>query len=617
MPKAQKNILIRIILSAILYAAALLIPAEGIWRFTAFLPAYLIIGYDVLWSAARNVVRGSVFDENFLMALATVGALAIKEYPEAVAVMLFYQIGELFQDIAVGKSRKSITDLMDIRPETAVVIRNGVENTVSPEDVKIGETVIIKPGEKIPLDGSIISGFTTVNTAALTGESLPVDKAAGDSVISGTVNLSGVIRVEVNSSYEDSTVAKILELVENSASKKSKAERFITKFSRYYTPCVVIAALLLAFLPPLILKQNFAEWLNRALIFLVVSCPCALVISVPLSFFGGIGGASRRGILIKGANYIEALSKADIVVFDKTGTLTEGSFKVSTIKPVSITKEQLLDIAAATESYSNHPIAASIIKAYGDNIDKSRIGAVTELPGQGIKAVIDGITILAGNVKLMKQLNINYHEPSEIGTAVHIASDNEYIGYIIISDTIKSDAVKTVEELKKLGIIKTVMLTGDAKKVGEAAGKQLGIEEVYTELLPDQKVFEVEKLIYSKKKSETLVFVGDGVNDAPVLARADVGIAMGALGSQAAVEAADIVLTDDKPLKIAEAVRLSRKTMNIVRQNITFALTVKAVILVLGAAGYANMWLAVFADVGVMVLAIINSMRTLGTMKQN
>jgi Cd2+/Zn2+-exporting ATPase len=612
MQKAQRTILIRILLSALLYAAALLIPAEGIIRFAAFLPVYILIGYDVLWSAARNIVRGSVFDENFLMALATVGALVIKEYPEAVAVMLFYQIGELFQDIAVGKSRRSIKDLMDISPESAVVIRNGEEFKVAPEEVKIGETVLVKPGEKIPLDGVILSGSTSVNTAALTGEALPADKAAGDRVISGTVNLSGVIKVEVKSSYENSTVAKILELVENSASKKSKTERFITRFSRYYTPCVVIAALLLAFLPPLILKQNYAEWLGRALIFLVVSCPCALVISVPLSFFGGIGGASRRGILIKGANYIEALSKTDVVVFDKTGTLTEGSFKVRAVRPEKITEEQLLDLAAAAESYSIHPIAVSIAKAYGGNINKNRLGSVTELPGLGVRAVIDGKIVFAGNERLMQQYNIKFKEPSETGTAVHIAADNEYYGYLVIADTIKSDAVKAVEELKKLGIFKTVMLTGDVKRVGEEAGKRLGINEVYTELLPDQKVAELEKLLGNKNKGKNLMFVGDGVNDAPVLARADIGVAMGALGSQAAVEAADVVLTDDKPIKIAEAITLSRKSMKIVRQNIAFALTVKAVILVLGAAGYADMWLAVFADVGVMVLAIINSMRTLG-----
>lgn len=612
MQKAQRTILIRILLSALLYAAALLIPAEGIIRFAAFLPVYILIGYDVLWSAARNIVRGSVFDENFLMALATVGALVIKEYPEAVAVMLFYQIGELFQDIAVGKSRRSIKDLMDISPESAVVIRNGEEFKVAPEEVKIGETVLVKPGEKIPLDGVILSGSTSVNTAALTGEALPADKAAGDRVISGTVNLSGVIKVEVKSSYENSTVAKILELVENSASKKSKTERFITRFSRYYTPCVVIAALLLAFLPPLILKQNYAEWLGRALIFLVVSCPCALVISVPLSFFGGIGGASRRGILIKGANYIEALSKTDVVVFDKTGTLTEGSFKVRAVRPEKITEEQLLDLAAAAESYSIHPIAVSIAKAYGGNINKNRLGSVTELPGLGVRAVIDGKIVFAGNERLMQQYNIKFKEPSETGTAVHIAADNEYYGYLVIADTIKSDAVKAVEELKKLGISKTVMLTGDVKRVGEEAGKRLGINEVYTELLPDQKVAELEKLLGNKNKGKNLMFVGDGVNDAPVLARADIGVAMGALGSQAAVEAADVVLTDDKPIKIAEAITLSRKSMKIVRQNIAFALTVKAVILVLGAAGYADMWLAVFADVGVMVLAIINSMRTLG-----
>jgi Cd2+/Zn2+-exporting ATPase len=611
MTNAQKNVVYRLIAALVLYISALLIPLQGVWSLIAYLPSYLVIGYDVLWSAGRNIARGRVFDENFLMALATVGALAIKEYPEAVAVMLFYQIGELFQDIAVGKSRKSIAALMDIRPESAVVIRDGAEIRVWPEEVEIGEAIIIRPGEKIPLDGVILSGSTTINTSALTGESLPADKEVGDSVISGTLNLSGVIRVEVKSSYENSTVAKILELVENSAVKKAQSERFITRFSRYYTPCVVIAAVLLAFIPPLILKQSITEWLNRALIFLVVSCPCALVISVPLSFFGGIGGASRRGILIKGANYIEALAKTDIVVFDKTGTLTKGSFTVSAIHPAGISEASLLELAAAAESYSNHPIADSIIKAYGGKLDKSRVTSVTELPGHGIRAEIDGKTVLAGNDKLMRQFGISFTGPSEVGTAVHITADNEYRGYIVISDTVKPDAGKAVEALKNLGVSKTVILTGDAKRVGEEVGLKLNVDEVHTELLPDQKVLEVERLLGSKNSNKTLVFVGDGVNDAPVLARADVGIAMGTLGSQAAIEAADVVLTDDRPLKIAEAVSLSRKTLSIVRQNISFALTVKAVILVLSAVGHANMWLAVFADVGVMVLAIMNAMRTL------
>lgn len=611
MTSSQKNVVYRLIAALVLYISALTIPLQGVWSLIAYLPSYLVIGYDVLWSAGRNIARGRVFDENFLMALATVGALAIKEYPEAVAVMLFYQIGELFQDIAVGKSRKSIAALMDIRPESAVVIRDGAEIRVWPEEVEIGEAIIIRPGEKIPLDGVILSGSTTINTSALTGESLPADKEVGDSVISGTLNLSGVIRVEVKSSYENSTVAKILELVENSAVKKAQSERFITRFARYYTPCVVIAAVLLAFIPPLILKQSITEWLNRALIFLVVSCPCALVISVPLSFFGGIGGASRRGILIKGANYIEALAKTDIVVFDKTGTLTKGSFTVSAIHPAGISEASLLELAAAAESYSNHPIADSIIKAYGGKLDKSRVTSVTELPGHGIRAEIDGKTVLAGNDKLMRQFGISFTGPSEVGTAVHITADNEYRGYIVISDTVKPDAGKAVEALKNLGVSKTVILTGDTKRVGEEVGLKLNVDEVHTELLPDQKVLEVERLLGSKNSNKTLVFVGDGVNDAPVLARADVGIAMGTLGSQAAIEAADVVLTDDRPLKIAEAVSLSRKTLSIVRQNISFALTVKAVILVLSAVGHANMWLAVFADVGVMVLAIMNAMRTL------
>jgi len=611
MSKKQKQNVIRILLSAVLFSAALALPLEGLSRLFVFLMPYAVIGYDVLWSAARNIVRGQVFDENFLMALATVGALAIKEYPEAVAVMLFYQVGELFQGIAVGKSRKSIASLMDIRPESAVVIRGGVEKEVPPEAVEIGEIIIVRPGDKIPLDGVITEGSTTVNASALTGESIPADKGISDGVVSGTVNLSGVIKIEVKSKYENSTVARILELVENSAAKKAKAERFITRFARYYTPCVVVAALLLAFIPPLFFGQSLGDWINRGLIFLVVSCPCALVISVPLSFFGGIGGASRQGILIKGANYMEALAKAEIIVFDKTGTLTEGSFSVTDVHSEAGSRAELLEIAAAAESYSSHPIACSIVSAHGVRIDKSRIGEITELAGLGVSACIDGRTVHVGNAKLMEQIGIGPRDCLKAGTIVHIAVEDRYMGYILISDEVKPDAEKAVTELKRLGVSRTVMLTGDIRKVGEAVGSRLKIDETHSELLPDKKVAEVERLMNVKSKNGTLVFVGDGVNDAPVLARSDVGIAMGALGSEAAVEAADIVLTDDRPSKIAKAIIISRKTMSIVRQNIIFALSVKAAVLVLGAWGAANMWLAVFADVGVMVLAITNSMRTL------
>lgn len=611
MNKRQKLNLVRILISLVLFIAAVIIPAEGKARLLIFLLPYAAIGYDVLYSAARNITRGQVFDENFLMALATVCAFAIGEYPEAVAVMLFYQVGELFQDIAVAKSRKSITELMDFRPESALLIRDGVETKVSPEEVEPGQTIVVKPGERIPLDGIVREGFTSVDTSALTGESRPCDVGPGESVLSGAINLSGLVKIEVTSKYEDSTVVRILELVESAASKKARAERFITRFSRYYTPCVVVAALLLAVIPPLILAQDFSQWVNRALIFLVVSCPCALVISVPLSFFGGIGGASREGILIKGANYLEALSNAEIVVFDKTGTLTEGSFTVSAVHPEAGPEAELLEIAAHAESYSNHPIAASIVAAHGGDIDKSRIAEITELSGLGVRARIDERLVHVGNLKLMEQIGTLGRDCDRDGTIVHIAVEDKYKGHIVISDRIKPDAEQAVSELKRLGIGRTVMLTGDSRKVGEAIGSLLNIDETHSELLPDKKVAELEKLLSRKNKNGTLVFVGDGVNDAPVLARADVGIAMGALGSEAAIEAADIVLTDDKPFKIARAIVLSRKTMRIVRENIIFALAFKAAVLILGAMGLASIWLAVFADVGVMVLAILNSMRTL------
>lgn len=611
MTRKQKKVLIRICVSALLFIVAFLLPVNEIVKVTFYLSAYLIIGYDVLIKAIRNITRGEVFDENFLMALATVVAIIIKEYPEAVAVMLFYQVGELFQGIAVGKSRKSIAELMDIRPDSATVLRDGVESNVSPEEVGVGEIIIIRPGEKVPLDGVIIEGTTTVNTAALTGESLPRDLGKSDNVVSGSINIGALIKVKTTGSYSESTVSKILTLVENSSAKKAKTENFITRFARVYTPSVVVCALLLAIVPPFILNDSFYTWINRALIFLVVSCPCALVISVPLSFFGGIGGASKKGILIKGSNYLEALAKIKTVVFDKTGTLTYGNFEVTAIHPVDMPEDELLDIVAMAESYSNHPIAESIIRAHLGHIDKNRIGEISELPGLGIKAVIDGKSVLAGSGKLMDSEKVSWEEcDKHFGTIVHIAVDNIYAGHIVISDKIKEQAKDTIYGLKK-SEIRTVMLTGDIKSVGEKVGAELKIDEVHTELMPDNKVEIVERLINEKNNNFTVAFVGDGVNDAPVLARADVGIAMGAMGSDAAIEAADIVLMDDNPLNVVKAIRISRKTMRIVKENIVFALLVKAVVLVLGAVGIANMWFAVFADVGVMILAILNAVRAL------
>lgn len=613
MSKKQKRTLFRIILAAVLCAAAWLLPVKGIWRLAAFAVPYLVIGYDVLRSAVLNILHGQVFDEKFLMTVATIGAFAVGEYPEAAAVMLFYQVGELFQSIAVGKSRKSIAALMEIRPDYAVVLRNGEEEKVSPGDVEPGETLVIRPGEKIPLDGVIMDGRTAVNTAALTGESMPVDKAAHDQVISGTINLTGVIRVKTESRYEESTVAKILELVENSSEKKARAENFITRFARYYTPCVVIGAVLLATVPPLLLAQTWSVWLNRSLIFLVVSCPCALVVSVPLSFFGGIGGASREGILMKGANYLEALSKIDTVVFDKTGTLTKGRFIVNAIHPTNISEEELLDIAAAAESYSSHPVAESIVDAHKGHIDTNRIGTITELAGMGIEAVVDGRKFFVGNGALMDRVGAKWHECHLVGTVIHIAEGSDYLGHIVINDEMKPDAKDAVAGLKAIGIKTTVMLTGDVERVAKAVGDDIGIDRVYAGLLPAQKVEAVEEML---ARGCRLAFVGDGINDAPVLTRADVGIAMGAMGSDAAIESADIVLMDDKPSKLPLAIRISRRTMRIVRQNIWFALAVKAAILALGALGVADMWSAVFGDVGVMVLAILNAMRTMLTGKE-
>jgi Cd2+/Zn2+-exporting ATPase len=615
MTKKQKRELIRILLAAVLLAVLRLLDLQGGWGLVAYLIPYLIIGWDVLLSALKNILRGQVFDENFLMAIATIGAMATAEYPEGVAVMLFYQVGELFQNYAVGKSRKSIADLMDIRPDYANVMRDGVLMRVDPEEVAVGEVILVRPGERIPLDGKVIEGSTSVNNAALTGEALPVDIGCGEDVISGAINLSGVIQVEVKCTFGESTVSKILELVENAAGRKAKTEAFITRFARYYTPAVVICAALLAVLPPLLLGLSWNEWIHRALIFLVVSCPCALVISVPLSFFGGIGGASRYGILTKGANYLEALATTKTVVFDKTGTLTEGVFTVSSICAEVGTEEELLEYAAYAELYSNHPISLSIKKAYKAEIDAGRVSGVEELSGLGVKAVIGEDVVHAGNGKLMDSIGASWTDAQTNGTMVHVAVNDTYLGYIVIADQIKADAGEAIARLRALGVEKIVMLTGDRTAVGEAVGKALGLDEVYAQLLPADKVTAVERLLQEKAAGGTLAFVGDGINDAPVLTRADVGVAMGAMGSDAAIEAADIVLMDDKPSKLADAIQIAKKTLRIVRQNIVFALFVKAVVLILGAAGIADMWAAVFADVGVSILAILNAMRALSAPK--
>ena len=603
--------LVRIIAAAVLLAAGYLIPAQGWVRLVVFLVPYAVIGWDILWKAVRNISHGQVFDENFLMALATVGAFFTGEFPEAVAVMLFYQIGELFQSYAVGKSRQSIASLMDIRPDYANLERDGKTEQVDPEEVAVGDVILVKPGEKIPLDGVVLEGDSMVNTSALTGESVPREAYPGSDVISGCINQNGLLRIRVTKEFGESTVAKILDLVENSSSKKAKAENFITKFARWYTPAVVIAAVLLAVVPPLILQGGWNDWIHRALIFLVISCPCALVISVPLSFFGGIGGASRNGILVKGGNYLESLAHAETVVFDKTGTLTRGVFNVTAIHPNSFSEADLLELAALAESYSDHPISRSIREAYGKDPDLSRVTDVEELSGRGVRVRIDGKTVCAGNDKLMEETGVRWHPCHRVGTTVHIAVDGEYAGHIVISDEVKPDAAQAVSALKQQGISRTVMLTGDAKAVGESVAKELGLDEVHTELLPADKVDCVERLLKQKSAKGTLVFVGDGINDAPVLSRADIGIAMGAMGSDAAIEAADIVLMDDKPSKIADAIRIARKTLRIVTQNIVFALAVKGIVLLLGALGLANMWEAVFADVGVSVIAILNAMRAL------
>ena len=615
MSKKQKRMLFRVLASAVLFAVALLLPTEGWLRLFTFLIPYAVIAWDVLWRAVRNIAHGQVFDENFLMSLATVGALATGEYPEAVFVMLFYQVGELFPSYAADQSRTPIPSLMDIRPDYANIEVDGQLRQVDPEDVAVGDTIVIKAGERIPLDGVVLEGTSNVDTAALTGESLPREAQPGDDVISGCVNLSGLLRVRVTKAFEESTVAKILDLVENSSSKKAKAENFITKFARYYTPAVVLAAVALALLPPLFTSIQWVDSIQRALNFLVVSCPCALVISVPLSFFGGIGGASKNGILVKGGNYLEVLAKTELVVFDKTGTLTRGVFNVTAIHPDHCGEAQLLELAALAESYSDHPISRSLKEAYGKELDASRVSNVEELSGRGVRATVDGRQICAGNDKLMEDIGVSWHPCHRVGTTVHVASDGVYLGHIVISDEVKPDAKEAITALKACGVRRTVMLTGDAKAVGESVAQELGLDEVHTQLLPADKVTRVEALLGEVSPKGALAFVGDGINDAPVLSRADIGIAMGGLGSDAAIEAADIVLMDDKPSKLADAIRIARRTLAIVRQNIVFALAVKFLVLALSAAGVANMWEAVFADVGVSVIAILNAMRALKTVK--
>lgn len=617
MTKKQKKMLYRIIAAAIVLVIASLIPEGTILRPIVFLISYVIIGYDILKKAVLGIIHGQVFDENFLMAVATVGAIGLREYAEGTAVMLFYQIGELFQGYAVGKSRKSITDLMDIRPDYANIEENGEIVQVDPDEVEIGTVITVLPGEKVPIDGVIVEGTSTLNTSALTGESIPREAAIGDEIISGCINITGLLRIRTTKEFDDSTVSRILDLVENSAMKKAKTENFITKFAKYYTPLVCLAALLLAFFPPLaniLVLGNPAEWSTwviRALTFLVVSCPCALVISIPLSFFGGIGGASSKGILVKGSNYLEALAQTKYVVFDKTGTLTKGVFEVTEIQPQEwISKEELLEHAVYAESYSNHPISKSLKNAYQKEIDATRVSDVEEIGGHGVTALVDGRKVAAGNVKLMKKLGLTYEEPKKAGTEIHVAIDGKYAGYILISDVIKEHSKEAIHGLKKSGI-RTIMLTGDSRRVAEHVALELGVDVVKSELLPADKVAEVEKLLDQKTDKEKLAFVGDGINDAPVLSRADLGIAMGAMGADAAIEAADIVLMDDDPAKIALAMKISRKTLRIVYENIVFALIVKALCLIFSAVGIANMWWAIFADVGVMILAVLNATRAL------
>ena len=616
MNKKQKKMLIRIIIAAVLIVVFSLLPAEGYLRFVLFMIPYLVIGYDILKKAFKGILNKQVFDENFLMAVATVGAILLGDYSEGVAVMLFYQIGELFQSYAVGKSRRNISELMDIRPDYANIEKDGTLEQVDPDEVEIGTIIVVQPGEKVPIDGVIIEGISTLNTSALTGESLPRDAKAGDEVISGCINMTGLLKIRTTKEFGESTVSKILELVENSSSRKSKSENFISKFAKYYTPAVCYGALALAFIPPIVLlimgkPAIWGDWIYRALTFLVISCPCALVISIPLSFFAGIGGASNQGILVKGSNYLETLAQTKYVVFDKTGTMTQGVFEVSGIHHNEMPDEKLLEYAALAECSSSHPISKSLQKAYGKPIDRNRVTDIEEISGNGVIAKVDGISVAAGNTKLMNRLGIAYQDCHHVGTVVHMAIDGKYAGHILISDIIKPHAKEAIAELKKAGISKTVMLTGDSKRVADQVAEELGIQEVYSELLPADKVSRVEELLNQKFEKDKLAFVGDGINDAPVLSRADIGIAMGALGSDAAIEAADIVLMDDDPLKISKAIKIARKCIRIVYENIYFAIGIKILCLILGALGIANMWVAIFADVGVMILAVLNAIRTL------
>ena len=616
MNKKQKKMLIRIIVVAVLIVLFSKLPIDGYVRFGLFMIPYLVIGYDILQKAFKGIRNKQVFDENFLMAVATVGAILLGDYSEGVAVMLFYQIGELFQSYAVGKSRRNISELMDIRPDYANIEVDGKLEQVDPDEVEIGTVIVVQPGEKVPIDGVIIDGVSTLNTSALTGESLPRDAKAGDEVISGCINMTGVLKIRTIREFGESTVSKILELVENSSSRKSKSENFISKFAKYYTPVVCYGALALAFIPPIVLlimgkTTMWGDWIYRALTFLVISCPCALVISIPLSFFAGIGGASNQGVLVKGSNYLETLAQTSYVVFDKTGTMTQGVFEVSGVHHNEISDEKLLEYAALAECSSSHPISKSLQKAYGKPIDRNRVTDIEEISGNGVTAKVDGISVAAGNAKLMKRLGISYQECHHVGTVIHMAVDGRYEGHILISDILKPHAKEAIAELKKAGIKKTVMLTGDSKRVADQVAKELGIGEVYSELLPADKVSKVEELLHQKSEKEKLAFVGDGINDAPVLSRADIGIAMGALGSDAAIEAADIVLMDDDPLKISKAIKIARKCIHIVYENIYFAIGIKILCLILGALGIANMWMAIFADVGVMIIAVLNAIRTL------
>ena len=622
MNKKQKKMLTRILIAAVMMVVLELLPTTGILRFVLYMIPYLVIGYDILRKAFRGILNRRIFDENFLMVVATLGAIAVGlagtgDYTEAIAVMLFYQIGELFQSYAVGKSRKNISELMDIRPDYANVEQEGELVRVDPDEVAVGTEIIVQPGEKVPIDGIVVDGYSTLNTSALTGESLPREIVEGEEIISGCINMTRVLRVKTTKEFGESTVSKILELVENSTSHKSRSEAFITKFANYYTPVVCYGALALALLPPLArmlffgLPADWGTWVYRALTFLVISCPCALVISIPLSFFAGIGGASNAGILIKGSNYLETLAKTKLVVFDKTGTLTKGVFEVNGIHHSELENQKLLEYAALAESASSHPISKSIRRAYGQELDHSRVRDIEEISGSGVTAVVDGMSVAAGNDKLMKKLNVPYIECRSIGTIVHMAIDGKYAGHIVISDIEKPHAVEAVAELRKTGIERTVMLTGDKQRVAEQVAAHLGIDQVFSEMLPADKVEKIEEMLAKKPENQKLAFVGDGINDAPVLRRADIGIAMGAMGSDAAIEAADIVLMDDEPLKIAKAIRISRKCLRIVHENIVFALGVKILCLILGAFGIANMWLAIFADVGVMILAVLNAIRAL------